>query len=254
MFKVSTCNLAPDARAAAADLGTHEVGELDAEKFTALLETFRELDPLQNAETDPQIVVHAPGGKFIVRTGRGKLLLYNARNTTESAVELTAAEIVAQLERLVTMAGPVGETTADEAITGTSRPQLRGLAFALLAVGFALIGYAVYSALQTDVGDKPPALTPISDSIELAACQRSVVGTYATGQEPGDHGLVVEAEGVLKFLEFLSPGEQNEIRDTYRIGRQGSKVCLATDRYGALIEVIDSDTLVYATGTYQRTK
>ena len=250
MFKVSAINLAPDARSAAADLGTQVVGELDAGKLLALLETFRELDSIQNAEADPQIAIQAHSDKFVIRTDHKKLFRYNARNATEPAVELTAAEIVAQLARTTPIAAaPVEETTAD-----ISPPQNRGLALALLAVGLLFIGYAIYSAFNTDLGNKPPALAAIDNSTELAAFQHTIIGTYMTGQEPGHQGIVVEANGSMKFFQVLSHGEWNVIPDAYRIGRHETKLCLATKQYGALIEVIDHDTVAYAGGTYKRIK
>jgi hypothetical protein len=250
MFKVSTINLAPDARSAAADLGTQVVGELDAGKLLALLEAFRELDSIQNVEADPQIAIQAHGGKFAVRTGHKKLFLYNARNATEPAVELTADEIVAQLDRTALAAAtPVEEPTADVPPSPN-----RGLAVALFVVGLIFIGYALYSAFNTDLGNKPPTLTAIDNSTELAAFQRTVIGTYMTGQELGHQGLIVEANGSMKFFQVLSHGQQDVIPDAYRIGRHETKLCLATKQYGALIEVIDHDTLAYAGGTYKRVK
>jgi hypothetical protein len=250
MFKVSTINLAPDARSAAVDLGTQVVGELDAGKLCALLETFRELDSIQNVEADPQIVVQVHSGKFAVRTGRQKLFLYNARNATEPAVELTADEIIAQLDRTTPGAAPpVEELTAD-----VSPAPNRGLAFALLAVGLILIGYALYSAFNTDLGNKTPALAAIDNSAELSALRSTIIGTYMTGQEPGHQGIVVEADGRMKFFQLLYHGEQNFVPDAYLLGRHEAKLCVATRRYGALIEVIDHETLTYAGGIYKRVK
>jgi hypothetical protein len=102
------------------------------------------------------------------------------------------------------------------------------------------------------MSNKPPALEPITDASELAACRFSVAGTYVTGQELGDYGIVVETDGTLRFTELLGPGENIEIRDTYRIGRSGSKTCLGADKFGALIEIIDPATLVYDGVTYKR--
>ena len=250
MFKVSTINLAPDARSAAADLGTQVVGELDAGKLLALIEAFRELDSIQNVEADPQIAIQVHSGKFFIRTGHKKLFLYNARNATEPAVELTAAEIVAQLDRTT----PISATPVEEPPADISPPQNRGLALVLLAVGLIFIGYALYSAFNTDLGNKPPALAAIDNSTELAAFQHTIIGTYMTGQEPGHQGLVVEANGSIKFFQVLSPGQQDAVPDAYRIGRHETKLCLATKQYGALIEVIDHDTLAYAGRTYKRVK
>jgi len=252
MFKVSTNNLAPDARSAAADLGTQVVGELDAGKLLALIEAFRELDSIQNVEADPQIAIQARAGKFVVRTDHKKLFLYNAQNSTDPAVELTAAEIVAQLDHTAPVAAPAEELPADVSPLPTL-PNHR-LAFALLAVGLFFIGYAIYSAFRTDLGNNPPALAAIDNSTELAALQRTVIGTYMTGQEPGHQGLVIEANGSMKFFQVLSQGPQDVVPDAYRIGRHEKKLCLATRQYGALIEVIDHDTLAYAGGTYKRVK
>jgi hypothetical protein len=250
MFKVSTINLAPDARSAAADLDQHVIGELDAGKLLALLETFRELDSIQNIEADPQIVIQDHSCKFVVRTGRKKLFLYNARNATDPAVELTAAEIIAQLNRTtLTAATSVEDTPVDDL-----PPQHRALTAALLAIGLSLIGYATYSAFDADLGNKQPALTAIDNATELATFQHSIAGTYMTGQEPGHQGIAVEANGSMKFFQVLSPGQQDAVPDAYRIGRHETKLCLATKQYGALIEVIDHDTLVYAGRTYKRTK
>ena len=57
MFHVAVVNLSPDARTATAGDGRRELGQLTAEQLIALLNTFAELDPVQNNDADPEIWV-----------------------------------------------------------------------------------------------------------------------------------------------------------------------------------------------------
>src|SRR6266540_2927593 len=100
MFRVSTVNLSADATLADSARGQEELGDFSAADLAALLDRFAQLDPAQNRAADPQLFIASSNERFLVRTAGGKLLLCQARATTEPLAELTSAEIVTQLQRL----------------------------------------------------------------------------------------------------------------------------------------------------------
>ena len=116
MFNVTLVNLSADASAADTAHDRSDLGELPAAQVQALLEQFARLDAVSNADAEPQINLSVRSGKFIVRTGRGKLFLYNARDSAQPYAELTAAEIVSQLLGEADFAGSEAYTVEEKAI------------------------------------------------------------------------------------------------------------------------------------------
>ncbi len=251
MFTVSTVNLASDTSYAEADLGQAELGILSTDEFTALLERFRQIDPAQNNEADPHLLVSAAAGKFIIRTGQGKLLLYNARDTTEPYSELSAAEIVAQLDRQLTTP-PFGFTEAAAETPAPKPAPHYGIAFAILLAGLALNGYTLYSVFYTVSVNEPPAVVLLTDPAEITAREREMIGSFATGSLPGDRVITITADGRIRFFELgLKDGHVNNT-DTFKLGRHEKRLCLLTTESG-VIDVSNPDTITYYRDVYRRT-
>jgi hypothetical protein len=249
MFKVSTVNLSADTTAASSDFGLTELGELSAAELAALLDRFRALDAVQNAEADPHLFVEAPAGRFLVRTGQGRLQLYNARDNSEPAAELTADEIVTQLNRAPT-SPPFAESSAPAPFAPAPH---RGIAFAILFAGIALNGYTLYSAFYTESVNEKTAVTVLTDPAELTARGQEVAGTYATGNKPGDRVIAISADGRVTFSEIGNARSVNNSGDSFRLGRRNKQLCLATTDSG-VIDVVNIEAIVYYRDTYRRTK
>ncbi len=248
MLKVSTVNLSPDASQASATFDRREVGELDASQLIALLATFRGLDSVQNHEAEPQIIVAGKAGKFVVRTGQGKLFLYNARDQNASYLELTPEQIVARADEAGVEAAP-----EEQILLSTPKKRMpRGVAASLLIVGLLLNGYSIYSAYCTDSVNQLPPVQFVTDTAELAKMEKAIVGAYATGQDEGDRSIEIKAGGRVQFTEY---GQDAETRfsntDTYRIGQRDGKICLVT-KASTLIEITSADTVTYFRDSYRR--
>jgi hypothetical protein len=249
MFHVVTVNLANDSSSADIAHGSIDVGELTADEFVALLERFRRLDPVQNHEADPHLLVTTRAGKFRIRTGQGKLHLDNPRDTTEPYAELSAAEIVEQLAR-----GPSTEVPGDDGEAATAKPAAtpnRGIAAAILIAGLALNGYTLYSVFYTESVNEKPAIVLLTDPAEITAHQNDVVGSFATGTQPGDRTITIDSQGRIKFGQVGANAGYNDNSDTFRLGRLGKNYCLNTVESG-VIEVLNIDTIVYYRDAYKR--
>jgi hypothetical protein len=262
MFDVTLVNLASDARSASTDRGSSDLGTLTADELSALLENFRELDPVQNLEADPQIAVVTRREKHVIRTGQKKLFFYNARHLDEPAQTLTATGIIAELDGTAAVARTVSSLPPDlprveetsVAVTAVAPAEVPSLRWrlALAAIACALAGYIVYSMFRVAGGIAPSPLRPIADPTELAADRASLVGVYLTGSEPGQHGIAVLADDTLKLFQINAQVAPSMIYGTYRLGRRGAALGLATDQPGGVIDVRDHDTLVYCGETYKR--
>lgn len=247
MFTVTTFHLSNDTTRADPALGPSELGVLTAEEFAALLTRFSRLDRVQNHEADPHLLVTAAAGRFLIRTGQGKLFLYNARDTTEPYSELGATELVALLDRPVTSA-PFPDIVP-EPVPTKSAPRY-GIAGAILAAGLALNGYTLYAAFYTESVNKKPAVTLLTDSNELAARAREAVGAYSTGSQPGDRVITITSDGKIRFSE-IGANESLATTDTFKLGRHDNKFCLLTPE-SDLVDFANPDTLVYYRDTYRR--
>ncbi len=249
MFKITLVNLSPDDLSPNASFGSHAVGEIEQDQFITLLELFRTFESQQLLEADPHIIVESHQGKFLIRTGQGKLFLYDARDSAKPYTELAAAEIV----QLISAAPTVAQEEAASMPEASAHTPHRGIAIAMLVAGLCLNGYTLYSVFYIDDVNQKPAITLITDPIELAARQSALVGRYATGNEPGDRLIVVGADGSVHFGEIAEKGHRPESNDTYHIGHHEDKLCLTTPESG-VIDVTGLNTLSYYRDIYRRMK
>lgn len=261
MFNVTLVNLSPDARQAAAGLGLTRRENLPAAELAQLLEAFRGLDPLQNA-ADPEIRILSAYGSYFIRTERGRLFLYDARNRAEPACELAVADILAELDGTAlarrTAVPFTYQALPEGAVPGqggaapvASTPERRpppyvrlGVAGVLLAV---LTGWHYWLA--------GPALHPPLSFVapaEREAALDGLPGVYLAGSQPGDHGIVVMDGASLKIFQINARTAPGMIQDTYRLRRLGQQLVLLTNQPGGPIVIGGPDTLLYGGETYRR--
>lgn len=248
MFSVTLVNLAADCRTAHPEFGRQALGHVEATALLQLLDALRTIDPLQNHDAEPQLIIEAPHGKFLIRTGRGRLFLYDARDSSVPFVELDPAGVVRELSRARDLVP--GET--EPSAPPTPRRRFHHLiAAAMLLGGVALNSYTVYSVFYVETVDPQPPVQLVTDARELTAMKGSARGRYATGREPGDRILDITADGRIRFLRVIPGGERLDGEDSYRLGRTAGKVCLVTNDSG-VIEVGNIDTVTYYRDVYRR--
>jgi hypothetical protein len=236
MYKVTTTNLGPDGRRVRAAGEDMVRGDLSASELKVLLDAFVQIDPVDNEEYDPQIVVAGRGAKLVIRTSRGRLQVYDARDHAAPAVEMPVAGILERLDKLAETRSSVPEEQAQPPPTAPHR----GIAFAMLIVGLALNGYILYSVFYV----------LITDADEVRTRESALAGTYVTGTRTGDRVIEADAVGHVRFYEIGAKGPINDFKDDYRIGRHDGLLCLTTTDSG-VVDLV-GDTLVYYKDVYQR--
>jgi hypothetical protein len=249
MFNLTLVNLSTEDLSPGAGFGSNAAGEIDQDQLIALLELFRTIESMQVLEADPHLIVESRNGKYLIRTGQGKLFLYDARDSAKPYAELTAAEIA----RLLSAAPVAPQEEAAPLPAAPARTPHRGIAIAMLAAGLCLNGYTLYSVFYIDDVNQKPAIVLITDPAELATRQNTVVGRYSTGGEAGDRFIVVGRDGGVNFGKVGGKSQRLESNDTYRIGRHEDQLCLTTPDSG-VIDVTGPNTLVYYRDIYRRMK
>lgn len=250
MFRVTAVNVSADALHAGVTLGRTELGELPRDQLIALLDNFTRLNAAENHQADPCFEITGRSGRFLVRTALKRLFLY-APGGAEEPSELTAVEIAEQLERPPETTPPfVPEAPPDER---TPSAPHRGLAVAIIVVSLAVNAHTVHSVFHAETVEEQPVITLVTDAKELATRQGEVVGSFATGDQPGDRGIVVQRDGQVRFYEIGSTSRLVNNLDTYQIGRRSNKFCLIT-RDSGVVKIIDKDTLMYFRDAYKRAR
>ena len=260
MFKTILVNLEADATRASVELGRRSLGELPPKDVLVLLERFRMLDQLQNFEADPEIILETRRRKRVVRVNVGNLCLYDPSNILASAHVLSPEEIIAELDR--TAAVPVRHSAADtedflanlrrkRTVPRPVLPLRPGPRAGLAAAAILLAGYLAYAYLATTPA-AGASFAPLAAGGEYDALQENLVGVYMTGNQPGDHGIVLDTGGALKIFELTAQGAPSLIRDTYRLGRIGGPVCALCTQPGGPIWIKGRDSVEYCGETYKR--
>jgi hypothetical protein len=126
----------------------------------------------------------------------------------------------------------------------------RLLVAACLGASVVLNVHTWLKARTSDPVEVAKSVSPLS-APELAVVQRSVVGHYTTGDGTGDRSITVRPGGEIEFAEQGSANPLLNNRDTYTLGRSDNRRCLAT-RASGVIEIFDSDTLLYFGDSYRR--
>jgi hypothetical protein len=221
-------------------------GQLDASELKELLDGFVEIDPADNEEFDPHIVVTGRGAKLIIRTSRGRLQVYDVRDHAAPAVEMTAVGIIERLDRVESAPAAASGEPEQPAPTAPHR----GIAVAMLALGLILNGYILYSVFYVESVNKKVDVKLLTDADEIKAKEAALAGSYATGAKTGDRVIEIDPSGGVRFYEMGAKGPINESKDTYTIGRHDGLLCLTTPESG-VIDLV-GDTLVYYRDIYTR--
>jgi hypothetical protein len=248
MYRVTTSHLGPDARRTKAASENMDRGDLSSAELAVLLDAFVDIDPADNEEHDPHIVIVGRGAKLIVRTSRGRLQVYDVRDHAAPALEMSVAGILQRLDKTI-------ETTSPFAVEEPQPPPRaphRGIAFAMLIVGLALNGYILYSVFYVESVNKKVEVVLLTDATEIKSKEDTLAGTYATGAKTGDRVIEIDALGNARFYEIGAKGPINDSKDTYRVGRHDGILCLNTDESG-VVDLV-GETLVYYRDVYQRRK
>lgn len=260
MYHVTTVCLSPDVTRFDPAIEPTALGELSGPEVVVLLERLRTLPVEETAEIEPHLIIVGRAGKFHVRAGNQRLFLYNARDTIEPYAELSAIEILTQLDRTDVTAPPfafsggtaVSATVAAAAARPAAAPH-RGIAAAILVAGLLLNGYTLYSVVYVDSVNHKPDVTLITNPGEAAAREKEILGTFATGSQKGDRVITILSGGRVKFSEVGKTGPLSESADVFEVAKRGSRLCLNTRDSGA-IDVLNLETLVYYRDTYRRAK
>ena len=262
MYNLTLINLSADARTAAINEGGNiELKGVSAVDLRALLETFCEIDAVQNVTADPEIRIKTRHETYLVRTGQGKLFLYDVLDREAPAQVLTPEQTIAELdgsamaERTVApfmMAGMASYAAREPEPIAAPRDALnlpRVIVMAVIALG---LGGAIIYLRGPDGVDHASMHFAPPEPAEQDALWSSLAGVYMTGAQPGQHGIVLTTTGELKFFEVNARAAPGVVYAKGELVRSGQKLFFTTDQPGGLIEVVDYDALLYCGETYQR--
>ena len=261
MYNVTLINLSADARSVA-DLAQIEQRNVVDDALRERLQNFCAIDPLENVSADAEIRVRVRGESYLLRTEHGKLILYDMNRRDLPAQLLTVTEAMKELDGTATASREQAIVTARAtAPSWTMEPELPVVAppvgaskprvMAMTAASCLLLGAIFYLAPTFVDAGAPENFVPVEPA-EVDGIQSALTGVYMTGNEPGQHGMVISAPGELKLFELGIVAAPRIVYASYRPGRVEQKLFLATDQPGGLIEVAGNETLVYGGEVYRR--
>lgn len=257
MMRVSTVNLSPNLDRVDPAHGTVDRGEMSASALGDLLAAFCETDPYLNLEHDPRVLVRTNDAWYAIRTERGRLHLYNARDTSQPGSEMDLADLIAAVHNAPASASPASPPETQLPSSPLRRKSKAVPATVLLLCGLGLNAWGVLQFLHSEPVATPAAYSPINDGERTALYLRKLAGTYATGRAPGDRVISIARDGRISF-DVLVRDASGEIRitrgpaQTCGFGRRASgAICLTTTNSGA-VGIGADGSLFYSGVTYRR--
>ena len=261
MYNVSLVNLAADARAVATD-AHHELRDAQPDDLRALLANFSEIDPIENSAADTEIRVKVRHESYLIRTEQKKFILYDTRNRELPGQIFTQEQVMTELDGTAAAArnqaiqatrpeAGIGERATSDPVAAPAAPLNKPRLAGLLITAGLLLGAIVWLAAPFPADGAPAGFTAV-ESEERVGLETSLTGVYLTGNEPGQHGIVLGGTGELKLFELGVVEAPRVIYVDYELGRVEANLCLATDQPGGLIEVQTNGNLLYGGEVYQR--
>lgn len=267
MFSVTLINLSADGRTATEGARPLDLGRLTPSEFSALLDAFATIDEIQNLKSDPEIRVQTKRERFTIRTGDGKLFLYDARRPNEPAYVYSSAQIIAELDGSAAdqrTSAPFVTLTAKErsqpAVEAPPSPEeLATIAefrptqvpWFLIVASVALAGLVAVVAETSSSNPDLPPLTPLAKA-EQTKEDAAVTGVYMTSNLPNGHGIAVLGDGNLKLFTINAQAAPSVVLGSFKFGRIGETLYLATNQPGGLIKVIDPKSLEFCGLVFSR--
>ena len=261
MYNVFLVNLAPDARSFA-PMSHIERRDVGTQELVGLLRNFCEVDPVENTTADAEIRVQVRRDSYLLRTEQKKLILYDTHRRDLPAQIFSVEEVMAELDGTAaatrtqfirearTEVEPVGSVPlvrAQTPIEVPSKPRL----IALVAVAVILLAVILFLAAPLGNDTRPVGFIRVEPA-ERAGLEAKLTGVYLTGNEPGQHGIVVTGPGELKLYELEAREAPRVVYASYQLGRMDGKLSLSTDQPGGVIEVTAEGNLAYCGEAYQR--
>lgn len=259
-MKVTTSQLSPDGTTADSSFGQIDRGPMSATEVEALLVRFAQIDASQNQRHDPQVIIRVRDEAHLIRTGRGQLLHYNARDVLQPGVKMALPELMALLEGMPAPAitPEAEEAPVLEAVAAPPRRKYHELfALVLLVAG---LGMNLWALGQWLMRAKPPApeYTPITDPAQLAELRRQVPGVYATGPDAGSRVMTIRADDGIEFALMAKDanGALQQVRRfketfVWSMRRDGT-LCLATAGRAGLVNLGPDHSPRFYGDTYVR--
>ena len=259
MYNVILINLAPDARSFVS-LAQIERRGVGTEELVVLLRNFCEVDPVENTTADAEIRVQVRNESYLIRTEQGKLILYDAHRRDLPAQIFTVDQAMAELDgtaaahrtqtilavRAEAESAQITPVRSERASPAPGKPRL----FALTATVVVLLAAIIYLTEPFGGDGRLEGFVRV-ERAERAGLEAKLTGVYLTGNEPGQHGIVVTGPGELKLFELDAVEAPRVVYATYQLGRVGPKLCLATDQPGGVIEVTADGNFTYCGEAYQ---
>ncbi|MDO8539164.1 MAG: hypothetical protein Q7S40_01885 [Opitutaceae bacterium] len=242
-FHISTFGLSPDMKRVHPAFGSINRGDVSRQTLFDALETYRRLDS-DCGPSASHITVQAETGRFVVRVSAKQLLFAAEAESRAQAVPLAPEEIVRRLEQ------PPAPISIRPPAPPPEPPWRLATALVVFAAGVGLIGYALKALFVPD-GPRPDENIAVIPGDAPGVQLRSLAGTFATGQLPGDRRLAISENGYTEFAEIGPRQRLGSGADSIRIRRRDNQTFLDTTRSG-IIEFVDKNTLRYYGDTYRR--
>ena len=248
MFTVTLHHLSQDLKKAGVEFPDGELSQVTDKRLREMIAALASIGSRETRPATPELRIVAPHGRFVIQVGEGRLR-FHSWSVRVGGADLTADQIFAIVTG--TEDPVVAAQAADSFLKEGKRSNRRKLVlFAILILGT--------NATTAWMLLRPPPPNPLIPEYTLLAAEPAermlakAEGEYTTGVGEGHRGMEILRDGRLHWVRFGPKGELVEETDlTGKAAQARGKPALATSD-GAVLEILDANTLLFYGNTYRR--
>lgn len=270
-FEVTLVHFAIEEGRAVARKGDTKQGKINTASLRELLALFQAINPVQDFEGEPQILIATRHAKWAVSSDLNRLILYDLKHVDHPGAVCDIESLLHEVDESAdearrrhlrdlglqedsghTAHSPRGEPEPQEAEV----PQSRSSPLRLALLGSS----AIVACIAAIMVGSPSQQTWHSADVRLADAPEDkilkdwVPGVYMSGYAVGDHGLVLGEDGSVRIFELRGKEAPFYVNDRWSLARRSGQVGVIISQPGSFIAIIDKETVSYCGERYEKVR
>lgn len=270
-FEVTLAHFVIDEGKAVARKGGTKLGKVNTTTLRELLTQFQAINPVQDFEGEPQIVIATRHSKWAVSSDLNRLILYDLKHVDQPGSVCDIDNLLHEVDEsadetrrkhlrelgLQEESTPPAHRHAPEVSTMEGlQPRSPGSRLRLGMLGLASLAACIGAVMLGKPRQESwhGADIRLADAPEDKVLKDWVPGVYMSGYAVGDHGLVLGEDGSVRIFELRGKEAPAYLNDRWALARRSGQLGVVLSQPGSFIAILDKDTVSYCGERYEKVR